>query len=661
MNNNKKKSDFKSFRPSNRLALIAIIGLIALFLMFMFNRPKESYQEIDYSNFVNLINDGRVQQLRIVDKDIYGYIAGGETPLITFHTIIPYEDPNLIPLLLEKDIEFKGEVKKNYPFLNALIGILPWILILGVFWFIMLRQIQGTSSKALSFGKSRARLQPESARKVTFQDVAGVEEAKEELKEVIDYLRDTSKYIRLGAKIPKGLLLIGPTGTGKTLLAKAISGEADVPFFSMSGSDFVEMFVGVGASRVRDLFDQGKKHVPCIIFIDEIDAVGRVRGAGYGGGHDEREQTLNQLLVEMDGFEENAGVIVVAATNRPDVLDPALLRPGRFDRQVVVDIPDIKGREGILKVHIRKIPVAKSADLKIIARGTPGFSGADLANLVNEAALLAARKDKRKVGMEEFEFAKDKVLMGPERKSIVISEEEKRVTAYHESGHALLGMLLPNADPVHKMTIIPRGLSLGLTQSLPETEKHNLPKDYIMDQVTLLMGGRVAEEIEFSKGGITTGARNDFERATNTVRKMVCEWGMSDKLGPLQYGQKEEPIFIGKEIARHKDYSEKTSQIIDDEIRGIIDGAYKKARYLLTNNKKILDKLAKRLLEKEVLDGKEIQEVVGIKKAGRKKKIKIVSKEVIAKDSKKEENRKEEKVKLKLGKIEIATNEAGGK
>ncbi len=658
-NNNKNKSDFKSFRPSNRLALIAIIGLIALFLMFMFNKPKESYQEIDYSNFINLINGGRVQQLKIVDKDIYGYISGGETPLISFHTIIPYEDPNLIPLLLEKDIEFKGEVKKNYPFLNALIGILPWILILGVFWFIMLRQIQGTSSKALSFGKSRARLQPDSARKVTFQDVAGVEEAKEELKEVIDYLRDTSRYIRLGAKIPKGLLLIGPTGTGKTLLAKAIAGEADVPFFSMSGSDFVEMFVGVGASRVRDLFDQGKKHSPCIIFIDEIDAVGRVRGAGYGGGHDEREQTLNQLLVEMDGFEENAGIIVVAATNRPDVLDPALLRPGRFDRQVVVDIPDIKGREGILKVHIRKIPVAKSADLKIIARGTPGFSGADLANLVNEAALLAARRNKRKVGMEEFEFAKDKVLMGPERKSIVISEEEKRVTAYHESGHALLGMLLPNADPVHKMTIIPRGLSLGLTQSLPETEKHNLPMDYIMDQVTLLMGGRVAEEIEYSKGGITTGARNDIERATNTVRKMVCEWGMSDRLGPLQYGQKEEPIFIGKEIARHKDYSEKTSQAIDEEIRGIIDSAYKKALDLLTKNKKILDKLAKRLLEKEVLDGKEIQEVVGIKKAGRKKKITSFSKEVIAKDGEKEESPKEEKVKLR--KIKIATNEAGGK
>ncbi|MBN2324660.1 MAG: AAA family ATPase, partial [Spirochaetes bacterium] len=358
--------------------------------MFMFNKPKESYKEVEYSNFIGLVAEGRIQQLKIVEKDIYGYIAGGEQPLISFHTIIPYEDPNLIPLLLENNIEFKGEAKKNFPFLNALVGIIPWILILGVFWFIMLRQIQGTSSKALSFGKSRAKLQPDSARKVTFSDVAGVEEAKEELKEVIDYLKDTSKYIRLGAKIPKGLLLIGPPGTGKTLLAKAISGEAEVPFFSMSGSDFVEMFVGVGASRVRDLFDQGKKHAPCIIFIDELDAVGRVRGAGYGGGHDEREQTLNQLLVEMDGFEENKGIIVVAATNRPDVLDPALLRPGRFDRQVVVDIPDIKGREGILKVHTAKIPVAKTANLKVIARGTPGFSGADLANLVNEAALLAA-------------------------------------------------------------------------------------------------------------------------------------------------------------------------------------------------------------------------------------------------------------------------------
>jgi cell division protease FtsH len=653
------KNDFKNFKPSNRLALIAIIGLIALFLMFMFNKPKESYKEIDYSNFINLVTDGRIQQIKIVEKDIYGYIAGGEQPLISFHTIIPYEDPNLIPLLLENGIEFKGEAKKNFPFLNALVSIIPWILILGVFWFIMLRQIQGTSSKALSFGKSRARLQPDSARKVTFNDVAGVEEAKEELKEVIDYLKDTSKYVRLGAKIPKGLLLIGPPGTGKTLLAKAIAGEADVPFFSMSGSDFVEMFVGVGASRVRDLFDQGKKHAPCIIFIDELDAVGRVRGAGYGGGHDEREQTLNQLLVEMDGFEENKGIIVVAATNRPDVLDPALLRPGRFDRQVVVDIPDIKGREGILKVHTQKIPMAKTANLKVIARGTPGFSGADLANLVNEAALLAARKDKRKVGMEEFEFAKDKVLMGPERRSIVIEEEEKRITAYHESGHALLGMLLPNADPVHKMTIIPRGLSLGLTQSLPETEKHNLPMDYIIDQITLLMGGRVAEEIQFGKEGITTGAQNDIERATQTARKMVCEWGMSDSLGPLQYGQKEEPIFIGKEIARHKDYSEKTSQMIDDEIRSIVENAYRRAWDILTKHKRILDKLAKRLLEKEALDGKEIQEIVGMKKQGSRKGPKSSTK-IAEETTPTEEEKVQKEEKIKLPEIRIATNEAGG-
>jgi len=658
VNNN--KNDFKNFKPSNRLALIAIIGLIALFLMFMFNKPKESYKELDYSNFVSLAGEGRVQQLKIVEKDIYGYIAGGEQPLLSFHTIIPYEDPNLIPLLLENNIEFKGEAKKNFPFLNALIGIVPWILILGVFWFIMMRQLQGTSSKALSFGKSKARLQPDSARKVTFNDVAGVEEAKDELKEVIDYLKDMSKYVKLGAKIPKGLLLIGPPGTGKTLLAKAISGEADVPFFSMSGSDFVEMFVGVGASRVRDLFDQGKKHAPCIIFIDELDAVGRVRGAGYGGGHDEREQTLNQLLVEMDGFEENKGIIVVAATNRPDVLDPALLRPGRFDRQVVVDIPDIKGREGILKVHTLKIPMAKTADLKVIARGTPGFSGADLANLVNEAALLAARKNKRKVGMEDFEFAKDKVLMGPERRSIVIEEEEKRITAYHESGHALLGMLLPNADPVHKMTIIPRGLSLGLTQSLPETEKHNLPRDYIVDQIILLMGGRVAEEILFGRGGITTGARNDIERATQTARKMVCEWGMSDTLGPLLYGQKEEPIFIGKEIARHKDYSEKTSQMIDDEIRAIVESAYKQAWDILTMHKRTLDNLAKRLLEKEVLDGKEIQAIMGIKKQGSrkspKKNVKSTEKTKVDKGKKQEEK----KVKIGLPDIRVATNEAGG-
>ena len=655
MNNN--KNDFKSFKPSNRLALIAIIGLIALFLMFMFNKPKESYQEVDYSNFIQLVKDRKVQKLRIVENDIYGYISGSDTPLVSFHTIIPYNDPSLVPTLLENNIEFKGDRKKNYPFLNALIGIIPWILILGIFWFIMLRQIQGTSNKALSFGKSRARLQPDSKRKVTFKDAAGVQEAKEELGEVIDYLKDPAKFTRLGAKIPKGLLLVGPPGTGKTLLAKAIAGEADVPFFSMSGSDFVEMFVGVGASRVRDLFDQGKKHAPCIIFIDELDAVGRVRGAGYGGGHDEREQTLNQLLVEMDGFEENEGVIVVAATNRPDVLDPALLRPGRFDRQVVVDIPDVKGREGILKVHVRKIPVANSVNLRVIARGTPGFSGADLANLVNEAALLAARKDKRKVGMEEFEFAKDKVMMGPERRSIVISKDERKITAFHESGHALLGMLLPNADPVHKMTIIPRGLSLGLTQSLPETDKHNLKRDYILDQITMLMGGRVAEELEFGKGGITTGAQNDIERATNTARKMVCEWGMGEKLGPLQYGQKEEPIFIGKEIARHKDYSEKTSEMIDEEIREIVERAYKKAWDILMKHRGNLRKLAQHLLEKEALDRKAIEEITGIKT-----KEEIKKPRDIAVKKTKESDVKEEvpKKKLTLGNIKIATNEVGG-
>jgi len=655
VNNN--KNDFKSFKPSNRLALIAIIGLIALFLMFMFNKPKESYQEVDYSNFIQLVKDRKVQKLRIVENDIYGYISGSDTPLVSFHTIIPYNDPSLVPTLLENNIEFKGDRKKNYPFLNALIGIIPWILILGIFWFIMLRQIQGTSNKALSFGKSRARLQPDSKRKVTFKDAAGVQEAKEELGEVIDYLKDPAKFTRLGAKIPKGLLLVGPPGTGKTLLAKAIAGEADVPFFSMSGSDFVEMFVGVGASRVRDLFDQGKKHAPCIIFIDELDAVGRVRGAGYGGGHDEREQTLNQLLVEMDGFEENEGVIVVAATNRPDVLDPALLRPGRFDRQVVVDIPDVKGREGILKVHVRKIPVANSVNLRVIARGTPGFSGADLANLVNEAALLAARKDKRKVGMEEFEFAKDKVMMGPERRSIVISKDERKITAFHESGHALLGMLLPNADPVHKMTIIPRGLSLGLTQSLPETDKHNLKRDYILDQITMLMGGRVAEELEFGKGGITTGAQNDIERATNTARKMVCEWGMGEKLGPLQYGQKEEPIFIGKEIARHKDYSEKTSEMIDEEIREIVERAYKKAWDILMKHRGNLRKLAQHLLEKEALDRKAIEEITGIKT-----KEEIKKPRDIAVKKTKESDVKEEapKKKLTLGNIKIATNEVGG-
>jgi cell division protease FtsH len=654
VNNN--KNDFKSFKPSNRLALIAIIGLIALFLMFMFNKPKESYQEIDYSNFVQLVKESKVQKLRIIEKEVYGYITGGDSPLVAFHTIIPYEDPTLIPTLLDNNIEFKGETRKNYPFLNALLSIVPWILILGVFWFVMLRQIQGTSNKALSFGKSRARLAPDSAKRVTFKDVAGVDEAKDELKEVIDYLKDPGKYGKLGAKIPKGILLVGPPGTGKTLLARAIAGEAGVPFFSMSGSDFVEMFVGVGASRVRDLFDQGKRHSPCIIFIDELDAVGRVRGAGYGGGHDEREQTLNQLLVEMDGFEENAGVIIVAATNRPDVLDPALLRPGRFDRQVVVDIPDIKGREGILKVHTTKIPLAKSVDLHVIARGTPGFSGADLANLVNEAALSAAKKNKRKVGMDEFEFSKDKVLMGPERRSMVLTEDERKGTAYHEAGHAILAVLLPNADPVHKVTIIPRGFALGLTQSLPETDKHKLKKDYILDQITIHMGGRVADEIVFGQGGITTGAKADIEAATNMARKMVCEWGMSEKLGPLLYGQKEEPIFIGKEIARHKDYSEKTSEMIDSEIRDIVEGAYKKAYDILTKNRAILDALAEQLLEKEVLDRKGIEEIVlGNKKA--EKNLKAAAKNKLD-DEKDPELKKKQQ--LALGNIKIATNEASG-
>jgi len=468
--------------------------------------------------------------------------------------------------------------------------------------------MQGGSKGIFSFGKSRARLLAGDRPKVTFSDVAGADEAKQELQEIIDFLKDPSKFQKLGGKIPKGALLLGAPGTGKTLLARAVAGEAGVSFFSMSGSDFVEMFVGVGASRVRDLFDQGKRNAPCIIFIDEIDAVGRHRGAGLGGGHDEREQTLNQLLVEMDGFESNEGVILLAATNRPDVLDPALLRPGRFDRQIVVDIPDVKGREGILKVHTRKIPLAENVDLYVLARGTPGLSGADLANIVNEAALLAARRNHNKVTMRDFEDAKDKEIMGTERKSLALSEEEKKLTAYHESGHALVSKLIPGSDPVHKMTIIPRGLAIGLTHYLPVDEKHTYSKEYLETKLVHLLGGRVAEKLVF--GQFSTGAGNDIERATELARKMVCEWGMSDRLGPLTFGKKEEQIFLGREITQHRDYSEKTAQEIDLEVKVIVDDAEKKAEELLGTNLDKLNSLAKALLEMEILDGDQIDRIV---------------------------------------------------
>ena len=488
----------------------------------------------------------------------------------------------------------------------ALYYLLPFLLIFG-FWIFMLRQMQSGGNKALSFGKSRAKLLSNQQKRVTFKDVAGVEEAKEELQEIIEFLKEPQKFQKLGGRIPKGVLMMGPPGTGKTLLARAIAGEANVPFFSISGSDFVEMFVGVGASRVRDLFEQGKKNAPCIIFIDEIDAVGRHRGAGLGGGHDEREQTLNQLLVEMDGFESNDGVILIASTNRPDVLDPALLRPGRFDRRVVVSRPDVRGREGILKVHTRKIPLGEDVDITIIARGTPGFTGADLANLVNEAALNAARYNKKVVAMSDFELAKDKVLMGAERKSMVISNEEKRVTAYHEAGHTLVGLKVPNADPVHKVTIIPRGMALGVTQQLPEGDRHSYTKEYLLGQISILMGGRIAEETFL--GNITTGASNDIEKATELARAMVCEYGMSE-LGPLTFGKKEEQIFLGREIAQHRDFSEETAIRIDSEVRKIVTEQYERATRIINENRDTMVRLAEVLLEYESLDGVQIRRIV---------------------------------------------------
>jgi cell division protease FtsH len=516
-------------------------------------------------------------------------------------------DLDFIPTLKKKNILISVKpAEKTSLWQSILISWFPMLLLIGV-WIFFMRQMSMGGGKAFSFGKSKAKVLTKSENKVTFKDVAGIEEAKEEVQEIIEFLRNPKKFTKLGGKIPKGVLLVGPPGTGKTLLAKAIAGEADVPFFSISGSEFVEMFVGVGAARVRDLFNQGKSNAPCIIFIDEIDAVGRHRGAGLGGGHDEREQTLNQLLVEMDGFDSNEGVIIVAATNRPDVLDPALLRPGRFDRQVVVNNPDVKGREGILKVHIRNKPLSKDVDLSIIARGTPGFSGADLANLVNEAALIAASKNKASIDMSDFEEAKDKILLGKERRSLIISPNEKKITAYHESGHTLAAKFLPEADPIHKVTIIPRGRALGLTQQLPIDDRHTYTKEYLHAQICILMGGRIAEELVL--GSITTGAGNDIERATEIARKMVCEWGMS-RLGPLAYGQKDEQIFLGKELVRHKDYSEKTAIEIDNEIKAIVSDCYEKTKKILEDNIDKLHELANALLEKETLSGEEVEEIL---------------------------------------------------
>ncbi len=585
------------------VALWIVIGLFMVLLFNLFNLPSRPAEEdLIFSDFMSRLDKGEISEVTIKDNDITGVLKDGKH----FKTYAP-NYPDLTQRLSEKNVRISAKPKEENTWGNILLSWSPLILVV-VLWVFLLRQMQMGGNKALSFGKSRARLLNEDRKKTTFADVAGIDEAKDEVSEIIDFLKDPPKFQKLGGRIPKGVLILGPPGTGKTLLAKAIAGEAGVPFFSISGSDFVEMFVGVGASRVRDLFEQGKKHAPCIIFIDEIDAVGRHRGAGLGGGHDEREQTLNQLLVEMDGFETTEGVILIAATNRPDVLDPALLRPGRFDRQIVVSRPDLKGRVEILNVHTKKIPISKDVVIEVIARGTPGFSGADLENLVNEAALWAARKGKKSVDMSDFEFAKDKVLMGVERRSMVLTEEEKRTTAYHEAGHALVAKLLPGTDPIHKVTIIPRGRALGLTLQLPTDDRYTYPKDYLYNNIAILMGGRAAEEIALHR--ITTGAGNDIERATELARKMVCEWGMSEKMGPLTFGKKEEEIFLGREIAKHRDYSETTAIEIDNEVKKLIVENYERAKTIIKENLNALKAIAEALLEREVLDAPEIDKIV---------------------------------------------------
>jgi len=580
------------------LALWLVISLMMVMLFQIFKQPQRGSSTVGYSDFLSMVENGAVIQVTIQGDNLTGMSAQGP-----FKTFAP-KDPELISLLRSKGVKITAKAQDESPWFQVFLSWVPMLLLIGV-WIFFMRQMQVGGGKALSFGKSRARLMSDSQEKVTFEDVAGIEEAKEELEEIVEFLRDPKKFTRLGGRIPKGVLLVGSPGTGKTLLARAIAGEAGVPFFSISGSDFVEMFVGVGASRVRDLFVQGKKNAPCIVFIDEIDAVGRHRGAGLGGGHDEREQTLNQLLVEMDGFESNEGVILISATNRPDVLDPALLRPGRFDRQVVVPLPDLRGREGILKVHLRKKLVSDNVDVSILARGTPGFTGADIENMVNEAALMAARRGKDRVDMVDFEDAKDKVLMGAERKSLIISDEEKRITAYHEAGHTLVAKVIPNADPIHKVTIIPRGRALGLTQQLPVDEKHTYPKEYLVNNITILMGGRAAEEKVLNMQ--TTGAGNDIERASDLARKMVCDYGMSEDLGPLTFGKNEEQIFLGREISQHRDYSELTAQKIDEEVKKIVTGSYSKTCQIIEENLDILHRMAKALLDKETLDAHDIE------------------------------------------------------
>ena len=582
---------------------LIIVSAVLLYQLVKTARDSQKDAELDFTQFMNHIDVGDVHEITVDGMQVRGKLKDGSA----FHTtaLTSYFTPEVLNTLKTKgvNVHVRDINGGNWAWL---IQVVPFVLI-GAVWLFMLRQMQTGGNKALSFGKSRARLLSMQQKKVTFKDVAGVDEAKEELREIIEFLREAQKFQKLGGRIPKGVLLVGPPGTGKTLLARAVAGEANVPFFSISGSDFVEMFVGVGASRVRDLFEQGKKNAPCIIFIDEIDAVGRHRGAGLGGGHDEREQTLNQLLVEMDGFESNEGVILMAATNRPDVLDPALLRPGRFDRRVVVSRPDVRGREEILRVHTRKKPLAEDVDLSVLARGTPGFSGADLENMVNEAALAAARQNRKAVLMYDFELAKDKVLMGVERKSLLLSDEEKKNTAYHEAGHALVAAKMPNSDPLHKVTIIPRGMALGVTMQLPSDDRHNYYKNYLETEIAILMGGRIAEELFLNC--MSTGAGNDIERATDLARKMVCEWGMSD-LGPLTFGKKEEQIFLGREIAQHRDYSEDTAIKIDQEVRKLVNTGYTTAKQILSDNRDTLERIARALIEREVLDANEIKLLV---------------------------------------------------
>jgi cell division protease FtsH len=594
----------KSINPFNKGIFIWLfIILLILFLFNIYHKPRKQHESVAFSDFIESVVANRVSSVTIQGKNIPGVLKDGRE----FKSYAP-DDPELMKMLREHNVKIQAKPEDDSGIWQSIfVSWFPMLLLIGV-WIFFMRQMQAGGGKALAFGKSRARMANGKENKVTFQDVAGIEEAKVELEEIIEFLRDAKKFTKLGGRIPKGVLLVGQPGTGKTLLARAIAGEANVPFFSISGSDFVEMFVGVGASRVRDLFNQGKKNAPCIIFIDEIDAVGRHRGAGLGGGHDEREQTLNQLLVEMDGFESNGGVIVVSATNRPDVLDPALLRPGRFDRQIVVPIPDVKGREAILGVHTKKTVLSKSIDLSVIARGTPGFSGADLANLVNEAALTAARKDKKEIEIADLEEAKDKVLMGVERRSMIIPYPERRNAAYHEAGHALVAKMIPGSDPIHKVTIIPRGRALGITQQLPIDERHTYSKDYLVNNITILLGGRAAEEIVLNHK--TTGAGNDIERATEIARKMVCEWGMSERLGPLNYGRKDEPVFLGKEMQRQRDFSEGTAMEIDTELKTIVTECFDRAKSILLNNIDALHTIATSLLEREVLDGQEIDAIL---------------------------------------------------